>query len=160
MILSLIVAVAQNGVIGKDGKIPWHISADLQRFKLLTMGHHIIMGRKTFESLKKKLKGRSLIILSKQSNYYAENCKVFGSVREAILYCKNKQEDEVFVIGGEEVFKEVLLDHLVNKVYLTEVRGYYTGDTYFRDFNKAKFKLIREELHDEYSFLDYIFCYE
>ena len=154
--LSLIVAVSKNGVIGEKGKIPWHIPEDLKRFKKLTMGHHIIMGRKTFESIGKPLRGRHSIILSRKPDHHHEGCLVVNSLEEALEHCVRQKDDEAFVIGGEAVFQEALFSDLIDKIYLTQIKREYKGDTRFSGFDESRFQLKKEEHHKEYSFLDYI----
>ena len=171
MIISLIVAASKNNVIGKNGKIPWNISEDLKRFKQLTWGHHIIMGRKTFESIGKPLEGRTSVVLSQNSEYkikkepstskqaLLENttrCKILSSLSKAIQYCDNKSEDEAFIIGGESIFQEAVSRQIIDRVYLTRIHKEYDGDTYFPDFDKSEYLIANQEDHQDYSFIDYI----
>src|SRR6187401_2586841 len=103
MRISIIVAFDENRLIGKDNALPWHLPADLKFFKSITMGHHMIMGRKTFESIGKPLPGRTSVIITRQQNLEFEGCIVVNSLEEALEKCKS--EDEVFIIGGAEIFK-------------------------------------------------------
>lgn len=125
MTVSLIVAASQNGIIGADNKLPWHLPADLKRFKQLTMGHPILMGRKTFESIGKPLSGRTNIIISRKKDYTVCGAMVVNTLEEALLYCEN--EPEVFVIGGAEVFAQTL--PFADRIYLTTIHQDFKGDT-------------------------------
>lgn len=155
MIVSIIVAVGNNNVIGKDNKLIWHLPADLKYFKSLTMGHHIIMGRKTFESIGKALPGRTSIIVSRQPTYKIPGCIVVHSLEEAVNVANN--DPEIFIIGGAEIFKESL--HLVNRIYLTRIYEDFEGDTFF-DIDLSNWKLIFKEDHisDEKNPYNHSFC--
>src|ERR1019366_6240362 len=119
MNLSIIVAISENNLIGVNNGLPWQLSADMKRLKSITMGHHLIMGRKTFDSIGKPLPGRPIIIITRNKDYKAEGCTVVSSLAEAIKSVEN--DDEPFVFGGGEIFKEGL--PFVNKIYLTRVHG-------------------------------------
>lgn len=134
MIKSIIVAVAENDVIGYDNHLLWHISEDLKRFKSLTLGHHIIMGRKTFESIGKPLPGRISVIISRQENLKIEGCIVVNSLDEAFEVAKN--DSEAFIIGGGEIYKQAL--PIVDKIYLTRVHAGFAGDTFFPELNLSE----------------------
>ena len=158
--LSIIVAIANNRVIGKDNKLPWHLPADLKYFKSVTIGHPIIMGRKTFESIGggKPLPGRTSIIITHQLGYKAEGCVVMHSLQEAINY--SKKDDESFIIGGAEIFKQAL--EIADKLYLTKIHHEFDGDTFFPALNLMQWKMISCEEHEPdeknkypYSFLKY-----
>ena len=125
--ISLIVAVSKNGVIGKNGKLPWHLPSELANFKHLTMGHPVIMGRKTFESIGKPLPGRRNIIVTRDKGYQAENCIVAHSLEEALATAQ--AADEIFIIGGQSLFEEALSK--ADKIYLTKVDAQVDGDTFF-----------------------------
>ena len=127
MIVSLIVAVSSNGVIGRDGGIPWHLPQDLKLFKETTMGHTLIMGRRTFESIGRPLPGRINIILSRQPDYRAEGCVTCGSLEEALLACAGSVQ--VFICGGEELYREAL--PLAENIFLTIVHAAIEGDAFF-----------------------------
>ena len=128
MTLSLIVAMSQNRVIGKDNRLPWHLSEDLQHFKQITMGHPIVMGRKTFESIGKPLPGRENIVLTRDKNFTTMGVTVLHDVEKFLLWSK-AQTQEVFVIGGAEIFKQVL-PH-AQKIYLTSIEKDFDGDAFF-----------------------------
>ena len=119
MIISLIAAVAENGVIGKDNKLPWHLPADLQFFKKTTLGHPIIMGRKNFESIGRMLPGRTNIVLTKNPDFIADGIKIANSLNEAFKIASDTDADECFVIGGSEIYKEAL--PFCQKLYITKV---------------------------------------
>ena len=134
--LSLIVAMAKNRVIGADNKIPWHLPNELKLFKSLTMGHHIVMGRKTYESIDRLLPGRTTVIVTRQRDYEVPGAIVAHSVEEALEACKD--DDEVFVIGGADLFRETL--PIADRIYLTVVDAEPAGDTFMPDFDPAKWR--------------------
>ncbi|MCL2283756.1 MAG: dihydrofolate reductase [Fibromonadales bacterium] len=153
MIISLIAAVSENGVIGKDNKLPWHLPADLQFFKKTTLGHSIIMGRKNFESIGKALPGRTNIVLTKNPNFTAEGIEIAHSLNDAFkIACNN----ECFIIGGAEIYREAL--PFCQKLYITRVHGVFEGDTYMPEF-ESKFRRASCEKHfkDEKNAWDFDF---
>jgi dihydrofolate reductase len=123
--LSVIVAMARNRVIGADGAIPWHLPEELKRFKRLTLGHHIIMGRKTWESIGRLLPGRTTVIVTRQRGYRVPGAKLAHSLDEAIAACG--ADDEIFVIGGAELYAQAL--GRAGRLYLTTVNAEVPGDT-------------------------------
>ena len=131
--LSLIVAMANNGVIGRDNDLPWRIPADLKRFRAITMGHHIVMGRKTYQSLNRLLPGRTTVIISRNSKYNIDGAINVTSIDEAIAACGDEQE--IFFIGGAEIFRDVL--HRVDRIYLTLVEATIEGDAHFPKFDRS-----------------------
>jgi dihydrofolate reductase len=140
MIVSLILARAQNSVIGKNNDIPWRLPADWSYFKKTTSHHHIIMGRKTFESLKKALPNRTNIIISRKTNYNPEDCFVFDDLQKALYFAKLNGEEECFIIGGAEIFKMAL--PVADRIYLTEIKAEVEGDTFFHALSKKEWKEI------------------
>lgn len=143
MKISMIAAVAENGVIGIDNKLPWHLPGDLQYFKSVTMGKPLLMGRKTFESLGKPLPGRPHIIITRDRHYNADNfqnCFVVHEVGEALQLAGNlafaNASDEAVVIGGAEIYKIMLPK--AERLYLTEVHANVDGDTCFPDYDKTQ----------------------
>jgi dihydrofolate reductase len=134
MTISIIVAVAENDAIGFDNHLLWHISEDLKRFKSLTTGHHVIMGRKTYESVGKPLPGRVNIVISRQENYRVDGCLVANSFEEALELAK--LDSEVFIIGGGEIYKQAL--PITDKIYLTRVHAGFAGDTFFPELNLSE----------------------
>ena len=133
MRLSIIVAVSENGIIGKDNQLIWHLPADLKFFKETTKGHAVIMGRKNFESIPEKfrpLPGRTNIIVSRDRNYKADGCILVHSIEDAIAYAKSINEEEAFIIGGGEIYKQSM--DLIDCLYITRVHSNFDGDTYFK----------------------------
>lgn len=128
MKINCIVAVSQNGVIGNNGQIPWHRPEDLKRFKELTMGYPVIMGRKTFESIGKPLKGRKNIVVTRSDDFNSECVIKVNSIKKALANAKDFS-DEVFIIGGSGIYEQT--QHLWDRVYLTVVGGIYEGDAKF-----------------------------
>lgn len=145
MIISLIAAVDQAGGIGKDGKVPWHISADLKFFKHTTMEHFVIMGRKTFESIGKALPGRTNLILSAQSDFRPENTIVFHSLELALDYAREQSEDEAFIIGGEKVFQQAM--PFAQRIYLTRVDGEFDCDVFFPQIDIDSWQIDKSDHH-------------
>jgi dihydrofolate reductase len=153
MIISLIAAMSEDRVIGREGKLPWHIPADLARFKAITMGHAVLMGRKTFESIGRPLPGRSTIVLSR-SRKEIEGCQVVRSLKAGIAAAEGGEE--IFIIGGGELFREAL--PLCQRIYLTIVHASYPGDVYFPPIPDGFVEFHREErpeLDPPVSFLVY-----
>ena len=158
MKLSLIVAMATNHTIGINNQMPWHLSADLKKFKKITMGHPIIMGRKTFESIGQPLPGRQNIIISRNSGYKQEGCLVFNNLDSALQSCA--EIDEVFVIGGATLYEATLTR--ADRLYITEIQQAFDGDTWFPDIKKEQWREVaREDIADDssvnfsYSFIVY-----
>lgn len=134
MKISLIAAMGRNSVIGKDGKIPWHLSADLKYFKKMTMGKPVIMGRKTFDSIGKPLPGRDIIAVTRDAEVYRpEGIRVAGSIDAALATASNDEVDEVMVAGGAQIYEQTIAraDHL----FITRINANFEGDTYFPDFD-------------------------
>ena len=141
MKLSLIVAISNNGVIGHQGQLPWHLSADLQRFKRITMGHHIIMGRVTYESIDRLLPGRTSIILTRQQDYAIEGALVARSIAAACDLAA--ADEEAFIIGGSSVYESAR--DIVDRIYLTRVLADVQGDTFFPPLELAEWKRVESE---------------
>jgi dihydrofolate reductase len=133
VIISLIVALDEQRGIGVDGHLPWHLSADLQRFKSLTMGHHLIMGRKTYESIGRPLPGRTTIIVSRNPSFQPEGCMVARSLETAIEFARFDQEDEAFIIGGGDLFDQAI--DMADRIYLTQVHASLEADVYFPEYS-------------------------
>ena len=153
--LSLIVAISDNHVIGRNGQLPWHLSADLKRFKRLTMGHHIIMGRKTFDSIGRQLAGRTSIVLTCQANWSVEGVLKAADLETAITLAAD--DEEVFVIGGSQVYQLAL--PMVSSLYVTRVHTTVDGDTCFPEISADNWQLQQTESHtaDEKNDHDYSF---
>lgn len=143
MIVSLIAAIDRRGGMGWDGGLPWHLTDDLKHFKRRTMGHHLILGRKTFDGLDVTLSGRSLIVLSRDASYKAEGAQVAGSLAEALALAEAAGEDEAFVGGGAEVFAEALAG--ADRLYLTRVEAEVEADVFFPELDENKWELLGEE---------------
>lgn len=134
--LSIIVAIAKNRVIGINNTLPWHLPEDLKRFRALTMGHHIIMGRKTYDSLGRLLPGRTTVIVTRNTDYKVEGALIAHSLQDAIALCK--ADDEVFLIGGAELYQEGL--KLSSKLYITEITLDVEGDAYFPEYSSDEWQ--------------------
>jgi dihydrofolate reductase len=141
--ISLIVAMSRNRVIGRDNAIPWHIPAELQRFKQLTMGHHIVMGRKTWDSIGRLLPGRTTIVITRTRDFRVPGALVATSLPQALELAGH--DSEIFVIGGAEVFRLAL--PLAQRIYLTTVDIEVAGDTYMPDFEQAEWQRVGIESH-------------
>ena len=139
----LVAAVAANGVIGVDGRLPWHLPEDLKHFKKLTLGHPVIMGRKTWESLGKALPGRENIVVTSQPGYEAPGAAVASSLGAALALCAG--EPVAFVIGGERLFVDSL--PIAAGIVLTEIQREFEGDTWFPDFDRAAWREAQREAH-------------
>jgi dihydrofolate reductase len=141
--LSLIVAVAKNNVIGLDNTLPWHLPEDLKRFRALTTGHHIIMGRKTYDSLGRLLPGRTTVIVTRNPYYKIEGALTANSLEAAIELTKN--DDEAFLIGGAELYHHGL--KLANKLYITEIAIDVEGDAHFPALDISQWQETSREAH-------------
>lgn len=141
MLVSLIVAMSENRVIGKDNAIPWHLPGDLPRFKQITMGHPIIMGRKNHESIGRVLPGRTNIIVTRQPDYRVDGAVICFSLDEALERCAN--EEEVFIIGGGEIYAQSI--NRADRIYLTILHQQIDGDVFFPTFDVADFVEARCE---------------
>jgi len=140
MILSLIAAMDENHGIGKDSTIPWRLPADLKRFRTLTTGHHIIMGRKTYDSIGHLLPNRTMVIITKNKNLVIEDCLVVHSLSEAIYIVRERGETEAFIIGGGEIFQQFI--GLADRIYLTLVHTIADTDTYFPSIDRNDWEII------------------
>lgn len=144
---ALIVAVAENGVIGIDNKMPWHIPADLKYFKKITMGKPMLMGRKTFESFGRPLPGRPHIVISRNEGFQYEGVDVQHSTEEGFEFAKATAEsmglEEFMLIGGANIYKQLLPK--VDRIYLTEIHASYEGDAFFPDFDRAQWQEVSRE---------------
>ena len=132
MIISIIVAMDEQRGIGKEGRLPWHLSADLKRFKRLTMGHHLIMGRKTHESIGRPLPGRTMIVITRNRSYAAEGCLIAASLKAAIAIAEKGGETEAFIAGGGQIFTQAL--EFADRIYLTLVHTVVKADVFFPEY--------------------------
>ena len=156
--LSLIVAMASNRTIGINNTLPWRIPEDLKRFKALTMGHHMIMGRKTFESIGKPLPGRVTVVVSRDRSLKIDGCIVAHSLQEAIAACST--DPQIFVVGGADIYAQAL--GLADKLYITEIQREVAGDAWFPEFDRSEWREVSREIHRqempeplEYHFVEY-----
>ncbi|MCB9301863.1 MAG: dihydrofolate reductase [Lewinellaceae bacterium] len=158
MTISAIVAVDKNHVIGKENDIPWYLPADLKYFKRRTLNHHIIMGRRTFESIGIPLPKRTNIIVTRNPFFIASNCLVARSIEEALAIAHENGEEEVFIIGGGEIYRQSML--LLDRIYLTEVdTAIEGGEVFFPELKPNEWQLSSSEVFepDEKNEFAYIF---
>ena len=158
-LISAIVAMAENRVIGAQNRLPWHLPADLAHFKSITTGHPILMGRKTYESIGKPLPNRTNIILTRDPHYRADGCLVVSSIDDALAQATSNQQ-EIFIIGGAEIYQQLL--PRIQRLYITLVHEIFDGDVFFPELNMNEWKEVAHEAHtaDEknvypFSFLVY-----
>lgn len=156
MTVSIIVAMAENGVIGRDMDLPWHISADLKRFKALTMGHHIVMGRKTFESIGRLLPGRTTVIVTRQPDYQVDGAVIVNSLGAAQAAATD--DSELFIIGGGQIYEIAL--PLADRLHVTRVHTEVDGDTSFPAVDWDQWELVSAERHGADEKNDYDFTFE
>ena len=177
MIISLIVAVAENGVIGKNNDLPWHLPADMKYFRDTTMGHCVIMGRKNYDSIPLKyrpLEGRTNIVITRQKDFKAEKCIVVNSVEQALNEARTKDNpvpkgsntnspsgvggSEVFIIGGADIYRQNL--GIADKLYITHIHHSFDGDAFFPKIDLAKWKLTSQKdvSADEKNKFPFSFC--
>lgn len=160
MILSIIVAISENNIIGKDNTLIWHLPADMKYFKEKTTGHCVITGRKNYESIPEKfrpLPNRSNIVITRQKEYSAPGAIVMGSIEAAIEKAKQIEDSEVFIIGGAEIYKQSI--HLVDKLYITKIHHSFEGDASFPQIDPKIWKETKREAFkaDEKNKYDYSF---
>lgn len=160
MIVSCIVAATDEGVIGKNNKLPWYLSDDLKYFKKKTSGHNIIMGRNCFESIGKPLPKRTNIIVTRNPFYTVSNCLIAHSIYDALSIAHDNREEEAFIIGGGQIYKQSV--EYWDRIYLTRVHAQVDGDIFFPEVDWAQWKLVSEEKHGkseknehDFSFLVY-----
>jgi dihydrofolate reductase len=142
MMLSAIVAMASNRCIGRDNTLPWRLPADLQRFKRLTLGHTLVMGRKTYESIGRPLPGRTMLVVTRQRDWAPEGVEVAHSLEQAL---ERARGDEVFIAGGAQLYQQTM--DRVRRLYLTRIEREYEGDTFFPDVDLSGWRLTAEESH-------------
>jgi dihydrofolate reductase len=147
MKISIVVAVSQNGIIGDKGKVPWHISEDLRRFREITSGHNVLMGRKTYEAIGKPLSDRTNIVLTRNKKLKIEGCVIFQDFGDALRFAQAKRESELMVIGGEKVYMFAL--PLTEKIYQTLILRDFEGDAKFPDIEWIKWRQTFIESHEE-----------
>jgi dihydrofolate reductase len=145
MIVSAILAMSKNRVIGANNEIPWYLPADFAYFKRTTMGHHILMGRLTFLSLGRPLPKRTNIVVTRNPFFTASGCLVVHSVEEGLALAQDAGETEVFIIGGGQIYRESM--PYWDRLYLTEVDAEIEGDTFFPELDDSEWRLVRSEAH-------------
>jgi dihydrofolate reductase len=148
-VISLIAAFAKNGVIGKGNQMPWHVPGDLKRFRELTRGHPVIMGRKTFESIGKPLPQRRNIVVTRNQGFSAPGTETASSLQEAISRAQGPGSEEIFIIGGAEIYRLALESGLADRLYLTQIEREYEGDAFFPKWEPAHFRETAREDHRE-----------
>jgi dihydrofolate reductase len=158
--ITIIAAIANNNALGKDNDLIWHLPADLKRFKRVTSGHHILMGRNTFESIGKPLPNRTTVIITRNLNYKAEGCIVVDSIEKAIEVAK--EDTQTFIIGGAQIYKQTIESNLFDQLDITKVHHSFEADVYFPEIDTATWnEASREDFEaDEknkynYSFISY-----
>ncbi len=160
MRIALVAAMAENRVIGSSNCIPWCLPDDLKRFKEVTMGHPVVMGRKTYDSIGHPLPGRRNIVISRQQDLRLEGCDVVSSLGEALELAKKDGGEEVDVIGGGEIYRQAL--PLADRMYLTVVHGTFAGDTFFPEFSAEEWQEVSKKRHEPdarnpYPFTEYVY---
>lgn len=155
--ISIIVAHDDKLGIGAQNRLPWHLKKDFQHFKNLTLGHPVIMGRKTYQSIGKPLSGRTNIIITRDADFSAPGCLTAISLESAIACAKDIDNQEIFIIGGGQIYQEALAKNLVDKLYVTKIQGDFQADTFFPDY--SHFKLLKQVNGQEgpYRFTFYVF---
>jgi dihydrofolate reductase len=142
-LLSIIVAVSQNNVIGKDNRLPWHIPEDFAWFKRHTRGHPVLMGRKTFESIGRPLPDRKNVVITRNREFVAEGTLIYHSLNDALISLKAEGHSEIFIIGGHQVFRDTI--DMVDRIYLTRILRDYDGDVYMPAIPENVFSVVFEE---------------
>ncbi len=160
MAVSLIVAVSENGVIGRDGGLPWRLSGDLKHFKSTTTGHHLIIGRRTWDEVGQPLPGRTMVVVTRSRALQAEGVTIVRSLDKALEVARN--DDEPFIGGGAHIYRVALENDLVDRLHITRVHAEIEGDTFFPQLDLDDWELVSEEHHEAdeknehpYSFLVY-----
>jgi dihydrofolate reductase len=161
MIISLIAAVSENNVIGKNNTLPWHLPTDMKYFRDTTMGHCVIMGRKNYDSIPLKyrpLDGRTNIVVTRQKDFKAEGCIVVHSIEEALKECEKKNETEGFIIGGADIYRQSM--DIADRIYYTKIHHTFDGDAFFPVIDESKWKLTskKDMAADEKNKFSFSFC--
>jgi dihydrofolate reductase len=156
--LSHIVAASENNIIGREGNLPWRLPNDFKYFKNKTWSMPVIMGRNTFESLKKDLPGRINIVVTKKTDWHPKNVFIVHDISDAIQKAKECDANEIFIIGGGEVFKQTMEN--VDRIYLTRVHTTVEGDTSYPKLDSSKWKLVKEEPHPADAKNNYPYTFE
>ena len=158
MRVSIIAALTSNNVIGRDNGLPWHLSTDLKRFKTLTMGHHLIMGRRTFDSVGKPLPGRTNVVITRNEGFRPNGVLVVHTLEDAIRIALDAGDEEPFIAGGGEIFEHSI--HRANRMYLTRIHVELQGDAFFPDFDDvSEWTLVDSEHFEPDEKNDYPFSF-
>lgn len=155
--ISAIVAMSENHVIGDNNQLPWHLPADLKHFKAITSGHPILMGRKTYESIGRPLPNRTNIIITRNHSFQAPGCIVIKSIDEAVERAAATGSDEIFIIGGAEVYKQ-LMPH-IERIYLTIVHEIFEGDAFFPELDQSQWVQTERVTHEADADNDYAYSF-
>ena len=154
----MIAALAANNVIGRNNELPWHQGTDLKRLKALTMGHHLLMGRRTYDSIGRPLPGRTSVVITRDASYRPEGVIIVHSLEDAIRVAAEAQDPEPFIAGGAQIFEQGL--HRADRMYLTRIHADIEGDTYFPDFDDvSEWQLTDSEHFDADEKNDYPFSF-
>lgn len=155
--ITILAAIGSNNALGKNNDLIWHLPADLKRFKKITSGHHIIMGRKTYESIGKPLPNRTSVVITRNRDYFIDGCLIAHSIEEALRLVNSK--DKVFIIGGAEIYKQALETDLVDTLDLTIVHDVFDADVFFPELEENKWVETTREFHkaDDSHLYDYSF---
>lgn len=145
MIRSFIVACAENRAIGKDNQLIWHMPNDLKFFKTTTSGHYVLMGRKSYESMGKPLPNRLNVVITRNKDYAIEGALVVHSLEEALKLAAEQRQQEVFILGGGEIYRQALEKKLVDRIYLTEIRESFEADTFFPELDEDEWEETQRE---------------
>lgn len=158
MIISHIVAISENNVIGKDNKLPWNMPADMAYFNRVTKGHYVIMGRKNYESEGKALKDRINIVITRNRDFKIDDGIIVHSINEALDILKKNKEEEVFIVGGGTIYKQSI--NIANRIYLTKIHTIIKGNVFYPELNKSQWKSLSEISYnkDNMNPFDYTFC--
>lgn len=158
MIISHIVAVSENNVIGKNNKLPWHMPADMAYFNMVTKGHYVIMGRKNYESEGKALKERINIVITRKREFKIDDGIVVHSINEALDIPKKNKAEEAFIVGGGNIYKQSI--DIADRIYLTRIHTIIEGDVFYPELNKSQWKLLSDISYkkDNMNPFDYTFC--
>ncbi|TVR75969.1 MAG: dihydrofolate reductase [Chitinophagaceae bacterium] len=157
-VISAIAAATENNVIGKGNQLLWHLPDDFKFFKKVTLGFPVIMGRKTFESMGKALPERKNLVVTSNQNFKAKDCMIFQNLEEALSYAKSIEKNEIFIIGGGEIYRQSM--PVLQRIYLTRIHVELEGDTYFPEIDPKVFKLTQKFLHPKDEKHKYAFTFE
>jgi len=155
MLISLISAIEKNNTIGLNNSLLWHLPEDLKYFKTKTLGHFVLMGRKTYQSLGKKLKDRKIIVVTRDSKFQDSECVIVNSIDEGLEYAKQNGEAELFICGGEQIYTKLII--IAERLYITHVNCELKGDTFFPNFQLSEWKIMNSIFREsdnkhQYSF--------